>query len=286
MNILIAVRILLVAALSFLSAFASADVAIPLLSSQITDATDTLTSEQRSALEQTLQAFEAKKGSQIAVLIVPTTQPESIEQYSLRVVEQWKLGRKRVDDGVLLIVAKNDRTVRIEVGYGLEGSLNDVTSNRIINETIVPRFRQGDFYGGVTAGVDRIIRVIEGEPLPPASTRATTSPDGPGKYLPILLMLTLVAGGILRTVLGRLPGSIVTGGAVAVVAWLLSGAIFIAIIAGAIALVFTLLGSGLGAYVGGRALGGQSGRFGGGSSRGGFRGGGGGFGGGGASGRW
>jgi uncharacterized protein len=217
---------------------------------------------------------------------VPTTQPESIEQYSLRVVEQWKLGRKRVDDGVLLIVAKNDRTVRIEVGYGLEGSLNDVTSNRIINETIVPRFRQGDFYGGVTAGVDRIIRVIEGEPLPPASTRATTSPDGPGKCLPILLMLTLVAGGILRTVLGRLPGSIVTGGAVAVVAWLLSGAIFIAIIAGAIALVFTLLGSGLGAYVGGRALGGQSGRFGGGSSRGGFRGGGGGFGGGGASGRW
>jgi uncharacterized protein len=228
LNILKAARILLFAVLPFWSALAGAEVAIPALNARVTDATATLTSEQRSALEQTLQAFEAKKGSQLAVLIVPTTEPETIEQYSMRVVEQWKLGRKRVDDGVLLIVAKNDRTVRIEVGYGLEGALNDATSNRIINETIVPRFRQGDFYGGVTAGVDSIMRVIDGEPLPPASTHGSASSDGLGRYLPILLMLTLVAGGVLRTVLGRFPGSVVTGGAVAVVAWLLSGTILIA----------------------------------------------------------
>jgi uncharacterized protein len=130
------------------------------------------------------------------------------------------------------------------------------------------------------------MRVINGEPLPAAVKRAGGNSDGLGRYLPVLFLVTLVAGGVLRTVLGRLLGSVVTGGAVAAVAWLLFGGIFIAIVAGAIALAFTLVGSGFGAYVGGRAIGGQSGRFGGSSSRGGFTGGGGGFGGGGASGRW
>jgi uncharacterized protein len=139
---------------------------VPALSARVTDATGTLSDEQRSTLEQSLKDYEARKGSQIAVLIVPTTQPETIEQYSIRVVEQWKLGRTRVDDGVLLIIAKNDRTLRIEVGYGLEGVLTDATSNRIIEDIIVPRFRQGDFYGGVSAGVDGIMRVVDGEPLP------------------------------------------------------------------------------------------------------------------------
>lgn len=286
MNILKPASMLLFAVLAFLPYGAGAEVAIPALTTHVTDETATLTSEQRATLEQTLQVFEAKKGSQISVLIVPTTQPETIEQYSMRVVEQWQLGRKRVDDGVLLIVAKDDRTLRIEVGYGLEGALTDATSNRIIDETIVPRFQQGDFYGGVAAGVDSIMHVVNGEPLPPPQQHAGSASGQLARYLPILFVLTLVGGGVFRAVLGRLPGSVVTGGAVAAVAWLLSGTLFIAVVAGAIALAFTLLGSGLGAYAGGLAIGGPPGRFGSGAGRTIFRGGGGGFGGGGASGRW
>ncbi len=282
MNILKVARVLLLALIPFFSSIASADVAVPALTARVTDETGTLTSEQRSALEQTLRAFEEKKGSQVSVLIVPTTQPETIEQYSIRVVDQWKLGRKHVDDGVLLIVAKDDRTLRIEVGYGLEGVLTDATSNRIINEVIVPRFRQGDFYGGIAAGIDSVMSVINGEPLPPPDHTAGRTTGKFGGYLPILFVLTMVVGGVLRSLLGRLPGSVVTGGAVAGIAWLLSGALFVAIVAGAIGLMFTLFGSGLGAYVGGRAMGG----LGGGAGRDSFQGGGGGFGGGGASGRW
>jgi uncharacterized protein len=276
---------LIVAVLAFGSGQPWADVAVPSLTARVTDETGTLTDEQRATLEQTLKDFEAKKGAQVSVLIVPTTRPETIEQYSIRVVEQWKLGRKNVDDGALLIVAKNDRTLRIEVGYGLEGALTDATSNRIIDETIVPRFRQGDFYGGISSGIDSIMRVVSGEPLPAPPERQRSS-GGSGGLLPVLFLLTVIAGGILRSALGRLPGAVVTGGLIGLLAWLLSGAIFVAVVAGAIALMFTLLGSGMGAYVGGRFIGGGSGRFGGGSNRDIFRGGGGGFGGGGASGRW
>src|SRR5688572_31953205 len=143
-----------------------AQVAVPPLTARVTDLTGTLTREQRVGLERSLEAFEARKGSQIAVLLVPTTAPEAIEQYALRVAEQWKIGRKKVDDGAILVVAKDDRALRIEVGYGLEGALNDATANRIIRELIVPRFREGDFYGGINAGLDRMMRVIDGEPLP------------------------------------------------------------------------------------------------------------------------
>jgi uncharacterized protein len=282
------VRILLaifVVAFAFAGAGVHAEVPIPSLTARVTDETGTLTSEQRSALEQTLKDFEASKGTQISVLIVPTTQPETIEQYSMRVVEQWKLGRQKIDDGALLIIAKNDRALRIEVGYGLEGALNDATSSRIIREVIVPRFKLGDFYGGITAGVDSIIRVVNGEPLPaPAQRRGET--DGIGRLLPVLFVMAVVAGGLLRALFGRLPGAVVTGGIIGVLAWVLSGAIFVAVVAGAIALIFTLVGSGVGAYVGGRYIGGGSGGFGGRSNRDTFRGGGGGFGGGGASGRW
>ncbi|MFM0197924.1 YgcG family protein [Paraburkholderia strydomiana] len=285
MNILRTALALLVVFLAFGGAGARADVAVPTLTARVTDETGTLTGEQRANLEQTLKNFEAQKGSQISVLIVPTTLPETIEQYSIRVAEQWKLGRKNVDDGALLIVAKNDRALRIEVGYGLEGVLNDATSNRIISETIVPRFKQGDFYGGIAAGVDSIIRVVSGEPLP-APARGRGGYSGVGQLLPILFVLTVVAGGVLRSIIGRLPGAVVTGGAIGVLAWLLSGTILAAIFAGAIALAFTLVGSGLGAYVGGRYIGGGRGGLGGGSVRNTFSGGGGGFGGGGASGRW
>ena len=265
------------------SLIVGAQVPVPPLTGRVTDQTATLSAEQRAALEQTLQVFEARKGSQLAVLIVPTTAPETIEQYSLRVAEQWKLGRKKVDDGAILVVAKTDRALRIEVGYGLEGALNDATSKRIISEIITPRFKEGDFYGGISAGVDQIIRVIDGEPLPVPNRNPAGGTADFQQYVPVILILALVIGGVLRAVLGRLPGALVTGGAVAVLAWLFAGAVSIALIAGVIALFFTLLGGGMGGYgVGGHRGGSGIGGFGGG----GFSGGGGGFGGGGASGRW
>lgn len=259
-------------------------VAVPPLSAHVVDQTATLSREQTAALEQTLQAFEASKGSQLAVLIVPTTGEEPIEQYSLRVVEQWKLGRKNVDDGALLLVAKSDRTLRIEVGYGLEGALTDATSKRIISEIIVPRFRQGDFYGGIAAGVDRIIGVINGEPLPPPARSSSPSRGGIMQFAPVIFLLVFVVGGALRMLLGRLPAAIVTGSGVAVLAWLLIGAFTVALSAGLIAFFFTLLGR-MGGRSGWHSGGGWSGGFGG-RGGGGFGGGGGGFGGGGASGRW
>ena len=135
-------------------------VAIPPLKTRVTDITGTLTDGQLAGLEAKLWDFEKRKGSQVAVLIVPTTQPEAIEQYSIRVFDQWKLGRKGVDDGILLLVAKDDRKLRIEVGRDLEGVIPDAIAKRIIVEAIAPRFREGDFYGGTTAGVDRIMRSI------------------------------------------------------------------------------------------------------------------------------
>ena len=263
-----------------------AQIAVPPLTGRVTDQTATLTAEQKAALEQTLQAFEARKGSQLAVLIVPTTAPETIEQYALRVAEQWKLGRKKVDDGALLVIAKTDRTLRIEVGYGLEGALNDATSKRIISEIITPRFKRDDFYGGISAGVEQIIRVIDGERLPQPKARPASGIGDIQKYIPVILVLALVLGGVLRSVLGRFPGALATGGAVAVVAWFFAGAISIAAVAGLMALFFTLLSGGLG----GHGVRGHHGGFGsggyGGLGGGGFGGGGGGFGGGGASGRW
>ena len=270
------------------SLIAGAQVPVPPLTGRVTDQTATLTAEQQAALEQTLQAFEVRKGSQLAVLILPTTAPETIEQYALRVAEQWKLGRKKIDDGAILVIAKTDRTLRIEVGYGLEGALNDATSKRIISEIITPRFKQGDFSGGITAGVDQIMRVIDGEPLPEPNTRPAGGTADIQQYVPVFLIVALVLGGLLRATLGRVPGALATGGAVGVIAWLFAGAVSIALIAGVIALLFTLLSSSMG----GRGVRGHRGGFGaggfgrGGFGGGGFGGGGGGFGGGGASGRW
>lgn len=256
-------------------------VAVPPLTARVTDRTATLSTGQVAALEGKLQAFEAEKGSQLAVLIVPSTGEETIEQYSLRVVEQWKLGRKNVDDGALLIVAKDDRTLRIEVGYGLEGALNDATAKRIISEVIVPRFQQGDFHGGIDAGIERMIGVVRGEPLPAAERPSSEVAGEFSQLLPVVVMLVIVLGGILRAVLGRLPAALLTGGGVAVLSWLLIGVIWAAFGAGLLAFVFTLLGGGMGRGGGWHSGGRSGGGFGGG-----FGGGGGGFGGGGASGRW
>ena len=171
-----------------LSGAAHADVAVPPLTQRVTDLAATLDAQQTQALESRLAEFEANKGAQLAVLIVPTTQPETIEQFGIRVVEAWKLGRKGVDDGALLLVAKDDHTLRIEVGYGLEGVLNDATAHRIVDEIIVPHFKRGEFYSGVESGVTAMMRVIDGEPLhrpsvaPPAanmiSNRCCSSPSG------------------------------------------------------------------------------------------------------------
>lgn len=252
-----------------------AQLAVPPLSAHVVDQTGTLSNEQKASLEQTLSAFEARKGTQLAVLIVSTTQPEAIDQFSLRVAEQWKLGRKKVDDGVILVVAKNDRALRIEVGYGLEGALNDATSKRIISEVVVPRFQQQDFAGGIAAGVDQIIRVADNEALP-----APQAKDRPGaanefqQFAPVVFIVALGLGGLLRAWLGRLNGALVTAGVVTAGTWILAGTFSLALVAGGIALAVSL-GGGMGLL-------GMRGRGGGG----GFGGGGGGFGGGGASGRW
>jgi uncharacterized protein len=254
---------------------APALVAVPPLTGHVVDLTHTLSTDQQNQLEQTLSAFEARKGSQLAVLLVPTTQPETIEQYALRVAGQWQLGRKKVDDGAILVVAKNDRTVRIEVGYGLEGALNDATCKRIIEEVITPAFRQQDFAGGLLAGVQRMVGVIDGEPLPAPSAESVTKAS---MDITWIIALGAVLGFVLRAVLGRFPGAIMTAAIVGAMTWFLLGVLSLALIAGSITWLTTWIGlSGLlrARYGGGR-----------GGPGGGFKGGGGGFGGGGASGRW
>lgn len=269
---------------------------IPPLSARVTDLTGTLTAQEQTALEQKLAAFEAAKGSQLAVLIVPTTEPEQIEQYSIRVVDQWKLGRKSVDDGALLIVAKNDRHLRIEVGRGLEGVLTDATSNRILDETVRPAFRQGNFYAGIDAGLAQMMRLIQGEPLPPPERnwQSGRRPHGAGG-LPFILLAVFVGSAVLRSIFGRTLGSAFTGAGAGVLVWLAGYALALAGVAAAGAFLFTLLGglargSGWSSYPRSGGLGGGWGGFGGGMGGGmgggGFSGGGGGFSGGGASGSW
>ena len=271
----------------FLVTTAWAQVAVPPLTARVTDLTGTLTREQQAGLERMLQEFEARKGTQIAVLMVPSTAPEAIEQYALRVGEQWKIGRKKVDDGAILVVAKDDRALRIEVGYGLEGALNDATASRIIREVIVPRFREGDFYGGINAGLDRMMRVIDGEPLPAPARSSPAADGGFLQTLPVLMVAALFGGAILRAILGRFLGATATGGVVGFLAWALAGTLAVALLAGVLAFVFTL-GGGFGGrgYYGGMGFPRGGGWGGGGLGGGGFRGGGGSFGGGGASGRW
>ncbi|MBD8051298.1 TPM domain-containing protein [Limnohabitans radicicola] len=261
---------------------AKAQVAVPPLVGHVTDQTGTLTQDQKTALEQTLSAFEARKGSQLAVLIIPTTAPEGIEQYALRVAEQWKLGRQKVDDGAILVVAKDDRTVRIEVGYGLEGALSDITSKRIISEVIVPHFKRGDFFQGLQSGVGQIISVIDGEPLPEHQRHSKNSDQGLRQLVPFLMIVSLGVGSVLRSAFGRVGGSLVTGMVVTGLAWLVVGSLLLAIFAGIAAMFVTLIGASTVLHgLGGMSGGGRHGWGGGG-----FRGGGGGFGGGGASGRW
>lgn len=265
--------------------------AVPRLAARVTDQTATLTADQRSQLEVKLADFERKKGAQIAILIVPTVSPETVEQFAVRVFEAWKLGRKGVDDGALLLVAKNDRKLRIEVGYGLEGALNDATAKRIISEAITPRFKQGDYFSGMDAGVDAMIKVVGGEPLPEPTSATASGDDGfdVEAMVPIGFFIVFVVSNILRSIFGRLLAAGIVGVAAGVITSLILSSMVVSVIAGIVAFVVSLMlgisGDGGG---GGRSWssGGSSSSWGGSSGGGGFSGGGGSSGGGGASGGW
>jgi uncharacterized protein len=281
---------------------AFADVDVPPLRGRVVDQTGTLDSSVIDLLNQQIRSFEQRKGSQIAILIVPTTQPETIEQYSIRVAEAWKIGRKKIDDGALLVIAKNDHKLRIEVGYGLEGALTDVTARRIIDEVIAPHFKQGDFPGGISEGLTRMISVIDGEPLPKPAPEASHRPDADwdafSSFLPVVLFGSIFVGGFLRMIFGSLLGSVVAGGGAALLAWLVVGSAIAAAAMGALAFLVVLITTSLASTVptgrggyGGSSSGGWSGGGGGwsggsSSSSSDSGGGGGSFGGGGASGSW
>jgi uncharacterized protein len=264
-----------------------AQVAVPDLSRRVTDLTATLTAQQTAELDTQLAALEARKGSQIAVLIVPTLEGEDIAQFGIRVADKWKIGRTKVDDGVILIVAKNDRKLRIEVGYGLEGVIPDAIAKRVIAETITPYFKAGDFYGGISAGVEQLIQLISGEPLPAPTQLGDANGTG-GSWL-IYMAIGFFLGNFLAPLLGRGPASGVAGLGTAGLGWLASGALVSSLLMGGGVFLAVLL---LGALGRGGGGGWGSGGFGGGLGGGGFGGGGswggggGGFGGGGASGSW
>ena len=262
---------------------ASGLVAIPPLTARVTDLTSTLNGEQKAMLEQQLADLEARKGAQLVVLILPSTQPETIEQFGIRLFEAWTVGRKGVDDGVMLIVAKDDRRLRIEVGYGLEGALNDATAKRIISETITPQFKNGDFPGGITAGAAAISKIIEGEQLPePSATGGgqMNIDDVPEGLLIGLLIAIMLGGTLLRHLLGNLVGSGLVGCVTGGLGWFFVGGT-VGIIGGALLGIFLAV-FGLDIVLSGIFSGGGRG----GSGGGGFSGGGGSGGGGGASGSW
>jgi len=285
---------------------------VPALDARVIDQTGTLTPTQRAALEAKLQAFEQQKGSQIVMLMVPTTAPEDIASYANRVGNTWKIGRRDVGDGILVIVAKNDRKMRIEVAKMLEGAVPDIAAAHIIDEAMKPRFRQNDFAGGLDAAADQLIARVKGEALPEVDARGGDfSREGRGgggfdwQDLAVFFFIAVLVGGpIARRIFGKIPGSLAMGGITGFVVMMVTSSIVIAVLAGLAALLFTLLsmafgagpmrrGGGFGGGLGGGLGGGWGagrggGGWGGGSSGGGgfSSGGGGDFGGGGASGDW
>jgi uncharacterized protein len=282
-------RLLALAALAFAPLAATAQQPIPPLTAHVTDVTATLTAQQRDALEKKLAALEARKGAQVVVLMVPTTAPEAIEPYALRVAEAWRIGRGGTDDGVVLVIAKDDRKLRIEVGYGLEGAVPDALAKRVIAERIVPRFYEGDYAAGVSDGVDALIALVDGEELPPPSDAPQGGANDAFGALPFIFFFAMVVAPILRRVLGALPGALVVGAGAGVVAWIVSNVLFVSVALGGVVFFLALAGlvGGPSRWSSGGGWGGRHGGFGGGrGGSGGFRGGGGRFGGGGASGGW
>jgi len=290
-------RLGLVAAGVLLAGLAlAAEVAVPPLKARVIDLTHTLSTSQAQTLESRLRDFERGKGSQIAVLMLPSTQPETIEEYSIRVAEAWKIGRARVDDGVILVIAKNDRKLRVEVGRGLEGAIPDAVAKRVVSDVITPLFRSGDFYGGIAAGTDALMKLIEGEGLPAPRSGVTLS--GIHRAIDFQTIFWLFAALVLthalfRRLFGRVIGAGISAGIVGAIVWVAAGVLVFAIVGGLIGFVVALI-NGLGSRRGGWSSGGWpggDGGFGGGGGGfsgggGGFSGGGGGFSGGGASGSW
>jgi uncharacterized protein len=294
-----------VAAIAFAaSAFAATPtdpIPVPKLTARVIDQTGSLTAAERDSLEAKLRAFEQARGSQIAVLLVPSIGPEAIEEFAGRVTDEWKLGRKGVDDGVLFVVAKQERKMRIHTGRGTQGTLTDALSKRIVADLVAPRFRTGDFAGGIDAGVDAIIKAIEGESLPlpevKKSSRKVDTMSSFSNYLILGLFLIPVVGVVTRNMFGRGVGAVASSGIAGAAAWFIAGSILFGMVAALIAFLFTLFSGGGGGGGGGVTRGGGWGggwvpggggwSSGGGSSGGGgFSGGGGGFDGGGASGSW
>lgn len=253
---------------------------IPALTSPVMDEAGLLDRAEASALQQKLLAFSQEKGSQVVVFIVPTTQPEDIFSFSFRAADQWKVGRKGTDDGVLMVIAVQDRKSNLQVGYGLEGAIPDARARQILDDIMRPYFRNNDFAGGINAGVDSIIKLINGENLPaPAARQGRVKLNENAVILAVVA--GLIAGFIVRSLFGRLPGALAGSGVTLVIALLLGVALALAIFAAIVAAIFATSsgrGSGYGGGFGGGSFGGGGG--------GGFSGGGGGFGGGGASGSW
>lgn len=310
MNTAVARRILampaalLLAVGLLLAAFAHAQslAPIPPLTSPVVDTTGTLDPLARQNLEMQARALQQRKGAQLQILMVPTTQPEDIAQYAVRVFEQWKLGRADVDDGVLLVVAKDDRRVRIEVGYGLEGAIPDATSARVIQEYLVPKFRAGDYAGGIGDATAALVRIIDGEPLPApmADAPAPRSGGGGGGNWLFALFAAIIAAQVVRGVFGRAPRffrSLAGAGVAGGIAWLFSSLLFVGGLGALIGFFLGLSGPSGGRFArhhawggfgGGVGMGGGGWGGGGGFGGGGWGGGGGGgmSGGGGASGSW
>lgn len=276
---------------------------LPELRARVTDQTGTLDAGQVAALESRLAAFETQRGTQIAVVLVPTTQPEDISDYTQRLGEAWKIGRSAVGDGVLFVVAKNDRRMRIATSKTLEGAIPDLMARRIIDQAVTPAFRRNDFAGGIQAGVDQIIAKVSGENLPLPDAGGADGAAGGAGFAPAELLIFLVfavpiASGLLRSVFGNKLGTLLTGAGAGGLAWVITAVAWIAIGAGLLAMLAALFfqmlpsmpTSGRGGRGGGD--GGWGGGFGGGHSGGGLggggfsSGGGGNFGGGGASGSW
>ena len=275
---------------------ARAEVAVPALNARVTDLTGTLAAQQTQQLEAKLAALEQRKGAQVVVLMLPTTQPEDIVDYSTRAFDQWKIGRKNVDDGVLVVVAKDDHRAMIETGYGLEGAIPDAAASRIIREYMSPKFRVGDFYGGLNDAIEALTKLIDGEPLPPPLQGPQRNPGGVAHGqdwftgMVVAWIVLFWARGLFARV-PRLPRAGLVGGATGVLAWIFSGLWPLGLGLGLIGLLVGLAGDSGGTFARGGGFGGWGG-FGGGFGGGGF-GGGGGFsggggstGGGGASGSW
>lgn len=272
--------------------FAQALQPVPALTGHVVDLTGTLGAAQLQGLESKLLAFESAHGAQIVVLLVPTTAPEDIASYANRVGNTWKIGRKDIGDGLILLVAKNDRKLRIEVAKTLEGAVPDLAAKRVIDDFITPHFKNGDFVGGLDAGVSRIMALVEAEGLPDPVGANGERTQGGFEWADLLVFLfigVMVLGSIVRQVFGTKLGSLLTGGAVGAVVWTATTSLVLAGSAALVALVFVLISASArrGAASSGWSNMGSGGGWSSGAGSGGFSAGGGGnFGGGGASGGW